>query len=88
VFIHTEVKETRFASCCYYYYYYYYYCGFLGENDVQIGFKNIIIEAGLCASGSIEQVMSGKHYNHAMWVHQRMLETLERMLQKSLDNNT
>jgi hypothetical protein len=44
------------------------------------GFEDIVIEAGLYASGLIEQVMSGKHYNHAFCVHQGMLDVLERML--------
>jgi len=44
------------------------------------GFEEILIEAGVCASGSIDKVMSGKHFNRAMRVHQRMLEALERMM--------
>ena len=64
------------------------YMGSLGKMMCDSGFEDIIIEAGLCASGSIQQVMSGKHYNRAMRVHQRMMEALERMLQMSLINNT
>jgi len=44
------------------------------------GFEDIIIEADICASGSIEKVMLGKHYNRAMRVHQRVTDALERML--------
>jgi len=38
------------------------------------GFEDIVIEAWLCASGSIEQVVSvWKHYDRAMRVHHRMM---------------
>ena len=44
------------------------------------GFEDIVVESGLCASGSIDQVMSGKHYNRSVRVHQRMLDhALERL---------
>ena len=46
------------------------------------GFEDILIEAGVCASGSIAKVMSGKHYNRAIRVHQRMNDAIERMLLK------
>jgi len=42
------------------------YMGSLGKMMCESGFEDIVIEAGLCASGSIEQVTSGKHYNRAM----------------------
>jgi hypothetical protein len=32
-------------------------------------FEDILIESGLYASGSINKVMNGKHYNLAMHVH-------------------
>ena len=44
------------------------------------GFEDIVIEAGICASGSLKKVMSGKHYNRALRVHKLMLEGLERLL--------
>jgi hypothetical protein len=50
------------------------------------GFAEILIESGLCASGSIDQVMSGKHYNRAVRVHHRMLEVIERMLIEAFEN--
>ena len=42
------------------------------------GFEDIVIEAGVCASGSLQKVMSGKHYNLALKVHKMVLEELER----------
>jgi hypothetical protein len=58
----------------------------LGKMMTGSGFEEILIESGLCASGSIEKVMTGKHYNRAMRVHQRMLEALERMLLEAFGN--
>ena len=43
------------------------------------GFEDILIEAGVCASGSIDKIMSGKHFNQAMRIHQHMLDELERI---------
>ena len=44
-----------------------------------IEFEDILIHSGICASGSIEKVMSGKYYNSVMHVHKRMLQALERL---------
>ena len=44
------------------------------------GFKEIVIEADVCTSGSLQKVMSGKHYNRAIRVHNLVLEALERLL--------
>lgn len=44
------------------------------------GFEEVLVESGICASGSIEQVMAGKHYNRALGVHKIVLERLERLL--------
>ena len=43
------------------------------------GFEDILIEAGVCASGFIDKVISGKHFNRAMRIHQHMLDVLERI---------
>ena len=63
------------------------YMGAIGKMISGSGFEDIVVEAGLCASGSIEQVMSGKHYNRSVRVHQRMLDALERMLLTSFNNS-
>ena len=44
------------------------------------GYEDLLIEAGVCANGSIDKVISGKHYNRAMHVRHRMLDALERIL--------
>ena len=49
------------------------------------GFKEILVESGICASGSINKVMSGKHYNRAMRVHKLTLEALQRLLLKKFE---
>ena len=56
------------------------FMGSIGKFMAGSGFEEIIIEAEVCASGSIEKVMSGKHYNRAMRIHQHMNDALERML--------
>ena len=50
-----------------------------GKHVKGSGFEDII-EAGVCASGSLQKVMPGKHYNCALRVHKLMLEALERLL--------
>ena len=56
------------------------YLGAIGKMMNGSGFEDIVLESGLCASGSIEQVLSGKHYNRSMRVHQRMLVALEQLI--------
>jgi len=56
------------------------YMGAIGKMMTGSGFEEILIESGICASGSIEKVMSGKHYNRAMRVHQHMTDAVERMV--------
>ena len=56
------------------------YMGALGKIMTGSGFEDIVIESGVCASGSVEKVMSGKHYNRAMKVHQHMADAIERLL--------
>jgi len=56
------------------------YMGALGKMMAGSGFEEVLIEAGACASGSINQVMNGSHYNRAMRVHKLMVDALERLL--------
>ncbi|GFS21253.1 hypothetical protein ElyMa_001590300 [Elysia marginata] len=51
------------------------------------GFDDIVVEAGICASGSIEAALKGKHYNRAIRVHCVMLEALETLLFFSFKQN-
>lgn len=43
------------------------------------GFEDVLFQAGLCSSGSITGVMSGKHYNRCWLVHEAFSEALERL---------
>lgn len=56
------------------------YLGAIGKLMAGSGLAEIVIEAGVCASGSIQKVISGKHYNRSIRVHKRCLEALERLL--------
>ena len=56
------------------------YMGALGHMMSGSGFEEVLIEANLCASGSIHKVMAGKHFNRAIRVHQCMLEALEGLM--------
>lgn len=48
------------------------------------GFEEIILESGICSSGSLNGVMTGKHYNRAMIVHKVFLEAMDRLLIRQL----
>ena len=66
-------------------------CAYMGAVEKNLrgsGFEEIILEAGICASGSIEKVMTGKHYNRALRVHKVVLEALERLLLQYLRSNS
>ena len=54
--------------------------GALGSKMKGSGLSEILIESGVWASGSLEKVMSGKHYNRALRTHKLTLEALERLL--------
>ena len=43
------------------------------------GLKDICIEAGIVAEGSINEVLDGKHYNRAVRVHRCIYEALLRL---------
>ena len=47
------------------------------------GFENIVYQAGLCTSGSINGVLTGKHYNRCWVVHESFAEGLERLFCES-----
>ena len=54
--------------------------GTLGKMMKGSGIAEIIIESGICASGSLDGVMTGKHFNRALRVHELVLEALVRLL--------
>ena len=43
-------------------------------------FEELVIEAGLYASGSLDSVLTDRHYKRAMTIHAWMVEALERLL--------
>lgn len=44
------------------------------------GLEDVLLESGLVAAMSLEEVMSGKHYERSLHCHKVMLECLERLL--------
>ena len=46
------------------------------------GFEEVLFQAGLCSSGSITGVISGKHYNRCWLAHEAFSEALERLFQE------
>ena len=56
------------------------YLKMVGKKMDGSGLSDILLEAGLIASGSLQGVISGKHYDRAMHCHKIMLECLERLL--------
>ena len=54
----------------------------MGKALEGFGFEEIILESGMCSSGSLNGVMTGKHYNRAMIVHKVFLEAMERRLMR------
>ncbi|MES9879418.1 MAG: hypothetical protein ABW185_00870 [Sedimenticola sp.] len=63
------------------------YLGALGKHMKGSGFEEIVIESGICASGSINKVITGKHYNRALRVHKTLLEGLERQLLQAFEES-
>ena len=43
------------------------------------GFEEAVYQAGLCTSGGINGVLSGKHYNRSWFVNERFAEAVERL---------
>ena len=56
------------------------FLGMLGKKCRGSGYQEIILEAGLVTSGSINSVMSGKAYNKALFCLKSVIEALERLL--------
>ncbi|KAL5014823.1 hypothetical protein ScPMuIL_000962 [Solemya velum] len=56
------------------------YLKMVGKKMAGSGFSDILLEAGLITSGSIEGVLKGKHYERAMNCHKVMFECLEQLL--------
>ena len=52
----------------------------IGKRFRDAGLKDICIEAGIVAEGSINGVLDGKHYNRAVRVHKYIYEALMRLV--------
>ena len=77
VFVHLGVFHTILS-----------YLGAIGKLMRGSGFEDIVTESGICASGSMEGVLTGKHYNRAIRVHSVVMEALERLLFRSFTQRT
>lgn len=56
------------------------YMKMIGKKMNGSGLSDVLLEAGLISSGSLQGVLSGKHYDRAMHCHKIMVECLERLL--------
>lgn len=63
------------------------YMGAIGKYIQSSVFEEILLESGICASGSIAKVMQGKHYNRALCVHNVVTEALECLLMEQFETN-
>ena len=54
--------------------------GVIGKLVTESGFEDVIFQAGVCSSGSLQGVLAGSHYNRAWIVHSAFSEALERLL--------
>ena len=55
------------------------YLSCIGRRFRDAGFQDVIIEAGVVATGSLEGVISGHHYNRSIRTHKLMCEALQRL---------
>ena len=58
------------------------YLRIIGKMMQGTGLGDILIEADLTSSGSLQGILAGKHHSRAMTCHKMMLEALERLLLK------
>ncbi len=54
--------------------------GIIGKRFRDAGLKDICIESGIVAEGSVNGVLDGKHYNRAVRVHKCIYEALMRLV--------
>ena len=54
--------------------------GVIGKIIKGSGFEDVVFQASVCSSGSLNGVLSGTHYNRAWTVHATFSEALERLL--------
>ena len=51
----------------------------IGKFVAGSGFEEMVYQAGLCTSGGIKGVISGKHYNKSWMVHKSFAEAIDRL---------
>jgi hypothetical protein len=56
------------------------YLKMVGKKMAGSGLSDVLLEAGLIGTGSIQGVLKGKHYERAMHCHKSLLESLERLV--------
>ena len=58
------------------------YFGAIGTFVSRSGSEDILFQAGLCSAGSLDGVLSGKHYNRCWLLHESFSEALIRLFQE------
>ena len=53
--------------------------GVIGKFVEGSGFEEIAFQTGICSSGNLSKVLSGKHYNRCWKIHEAFAEALERI---------
>ena len=61
-----------FHACCI-------FISVIGKRFGAAGLKDIIVEADLTGTGSVEATLKGKHYNRAMRILKTVFESLQRL---------
>ena len=56
------------------------FLGILGKRFQDAGLRDLCIEAGIVAEGSVTRVLKGRHYNRAVRTHKCMYEALYRLI--------
>ena len=61
--------------------------GIIGKLDTGSGFEDVVYQSGLCTSGGIKGVPSGKHYNRRRTIHECFAEAIERLFCEAIFQN-
>ena len=60
----------------------------LGERFQDAGLRDVFIESGVIAEGSVSGVLDGRRYNHAVRFHKLMYEALQRLVGKDFSHGS
>ena len=74
-FQHIVVRMGVFHTCCN-------LMGTIGKRFQDAGLRDLAVESGIIAEGSVENVMSGKKYNRAVRFHKLLYEAMLRLAWK------